>query len=141
MLVLVWLVVDDLYLFHLIVLLNPVPNCFKTLLSSWVDKVTTGTCIFVSVILSVAIFGLIAATAGSASGSASLAVLLVTAQFSKQVKIRSVSQLSNSIASVLIVQQFYWNVLIVQQFQLLFLYCYLLVFLQCLFYNQKTLNF
>ena len=56
-LVLVWLVISDLYLFHLIVLLNPDFNCSKKLLSSFVDKVTTGTYNFVSVILNVAPVG------------------------------------------------------------------------------------
>ena len=43
-----------------------------------VDKVTTGTDNFVSVILNIAFVGLsIEATAGSASGSASLVALLV----------------------------------------------------------------
>ena len=54
----VWLVITDLYLFHLIVLLKPVLNCSKSLLSSSVDKVTTGTYNFVSVILSVTFVGL-----------------------------------------------------------------------------------
>ena len=37
----------DLYLFHFMVLLNPDSNCSKCLLSSLVDKVTTGTYNFV----------------------------------------------------------------------------------------------
>ena len=54
------------------VILNPVLNCSKNLLSSLVERVTTGTYNFVSVILNVAFVGLsIAATAGFASGSAS----------------------------------------------------------------------
>ena len=36
-------VISDLYLFHLIVLLNPVLYCSKSVLSFLVDKVTTGT--------------------------------------------------------------------------------------------------
>ena len=38
---LVCLDISDLYLFHLIVLLNPVFNCSKGLLSSSVDRVNT----------------------------------------------------------------------------------------------------
>ena len=53
MLVLVWLDNSDLFLFPLIVLLNPIPNCSKSFLSSWVSKVTTGAYNFVSVILNV----------------------------------------------------------------------------------------
>ena len=87
-LVLVWLVISDLYLFHLIVLLNPDFNCSKKLLSSFVDKVTTGTYNFVSVILNVAFAGLLtAAIAGFTSGFASLVALLVNTQFSVHVKI------------------------------------------------------
>ena len=53
MFVLVWLVISDLDLFHLIVRLNPNFNCSKKL-SSLVDTVTTGTYNVVSVILDVA---------------------------------------------------------------------------------------
>ena len=49
----------------MIVILNPVFNCSKSLLSLSVDKVTTGTHSFVSFILNVAFVGLlIAFTAG-----------------------------------------------------------------------------
>ena len=55
-----------------------------------------------SVILNVTFVGLsIAATAGFASGSASLVALLVNTQFSDYVEIRFVSQLINGISSVL----------------------------------------
>ena len=47
-----WTVICDLYLFHFIVLLNPVFNCFKSFVSFSFDKVTTGTYTFVSVIWS-----------------------------------------------------------------------------------------
>ena len=69
--------------------MNPIFNCSNNLLSSSVDKVTTGTYNFVSVILNFVPVGLlVSATVGSASGSASLVALLVITQFSKQVKIR-----------------------------------------------------
>ena len=43
----------DWYLFHLIVLFKPSFNCSSSFVLSWVDKVTTGTKIFVSVIANV----------------------------------------------------------------------------------------
>ena len=102
MLFFVWLVISDLYLSHLIVLLNPALNCSKYLYSFPVDKVTTGTYNFVSVIWNVAFVGLsIAATVGSASGSVSLVALLVNTQFSDYVKIRFISQLINGMFSAL----------------------------------------
>ena len=65
-------------LFHLIVFLNPIFDCSKTLLLSLVDKVTTGTYSFASIFLKFATAGLLtAATEGSASGSGSLGALLV----------------------------------------------------------------
>ena len=92
----------DLYLFHLIVLLNPVLNCSKSVFSFSVDKVTTGTYSFTSVILNVAFVGLlIAATARSASGSASLVALLVNTQFSDHVKIRFILLLINGMSNIL----------------------------------------
>ena len=61
---------------------------------------TTGTYNFVSFVLKVAFVGLlIPATAGSASGSASLVALLVITQFSDQVKVQDTSQLINEIFS------------------------------------------
>ena len=71
MLVLLWVVTADLYSFYLIVLLNADFNCIKTLLSSSVDRMTTGTYNFVSVILNVGFVGaFIAGIAGSALGLA-----------------------------------------------------------------------
>ena len=66
----------------MIVLLNLVFNCAKSLLSFSADKVATGTYNLQSVILKVAFVGLlILSTAGSASGSSSLVGLLGKAQF------------------------------------------------------------
>ena len=111
----------------MIFLLNPVFNCSKSFLSSSVDKVTTGTYNFISAILNVTFVGLsIAATAGSASEFASLVALLVNTKFSVHVKIRFISQLINGTFNVL---QKLLNVLMAQQFQLLFLCCYPLIFL------------
>ena len=50
----VWVVISDLYLFHLIVLLNPDLNCSKSVLPFSVDKVTTGTYNVTFAILNVA---------------------------------------------------------------------------------------
>ena len=80
---LVWLDISDLYLFRLIVLVNLAFNCFNNLLSSWVDKVTTGTHNLLSVISKVAFVGaLIPTTAGSPLGLTYLVALLVVTQFS-----------------------------------------------------------
>ena len=101
MLFLVLLVISDLYLFHLIVLLNPVRNCSKNLLLSCVGKVTTGTYNFVSLILNVAFVGLLTTTtAGSATGSSSLVALLVVTQFSVHVKKGFILKLINGISNV-----------------------------------------
>ena len=94
MLFLDWLVMSDLYLFHLIVLLNPVLNCSKNALPFSVDKVTTGTYNFASAILNVAFVGiLILITA--VSTLAFLYALFVITQFSDHVKIRFISHLIN----------------------------------------------
>ena len=78
MLLLSWLVICSLYLFHVIVLLNSVFNCFKSVLSSSVDKVTTGTYNFVSVILNVAfVETFIAGIAGSTLGLAAYVMISV----------------------------------------------------------------
>ena len=76
------MVISDLYLFHIIVILKPALKYSESLLSFSLDKETTGTYKFVSVILNVEFVGLsIAATAWSASGSTSLFALLVNTQF------------------------------------------------------------
>ena len=75
-------------------------NFCKRLLLSSVDKVPTGTYNFLSIILNVAFVGLLtAATAGSASGSASLVAYLVIIQFSDKTKIKFISQLISSLSS------------------------------------------
>ena len=89
------------YLFHLIVPLNPVFNFPKSLLSFSADKVTTGTCSFVSFILKFAFLRLLIPASGSASGSASLVALLVITQFLGQVRVKDTSQLINGMSSVL----------------------------------------
>ena len=96
----VWLEISDLYLFHLIVLLNPNFSCFKSLLSSFDDNVTTVTYSIKSFILIVAFVG--AFIAGKLLfASAVLVAFLVIAQFSNQVKVKDTLQLINVISSVL----------------------------------------
>ena len=77
------------------VLLNPDFKCSKSLLSSSIHKVITGTYNFASFFLNVAFIGLLTAV------SESLIALLVFTQFSDQVKIRFISQLINIISNVL----------------------------------------
>ena len=101
MLLLVCLFIYDLYLFHLIVLLNPVCNCSNNLLSFLVDKVTSGTYKFVSVIYGAPVGFSIPATAALVLGLASLFVWFVNTQFSNQVKVKYTSQLINGVSSVL----------------------------------------
>ena len=102
MLVLVCLVISGLYLFHFIVLLNPLFSCSKNLLASSAERVTAGTYNFASFILNVASVGaFIAGIEGSTLGSSSLVALLVITQFSDQFKIKLISQLINSISSAL----------------------------------------
>ena len=77
----------EIYLFELIVLLKPDFNCSNTFALSWVDKVTTTTWIFVSVIENVAPWF-------------ATSVETIT-QFADQVKIRLISQLVKGISRVL----------------------------------------
>ena len=93
----VWLVISDLYLFHLMVLLNTALNCSKSILSFSVDKVTTGTYNFVSVILNIAFIGEVSLRVFVLA----LFSMLVITQFSDQVKIKDTSQLINGIFKVL----------------------------------------
>ena len=84
LLVLICLVISDLYLFHLIVLLNPHFNCSKNLLSTSVDKVTIATYSFVSFTLKDAFVGaLIAGLAGLSpcAATAACVIILVKIQF------------------------------------------------------------
>ena len=97
-----------MYLFHLLVLLNPHFNCSKKLLSSFVDKVTTGTYYLVSVILNVAFVGAsilsFAFTGESALGSVFpnvCVVISVKTQFSEHVKVNHTSQLIKGMSKVL----------------------------------------
>ena len=91
-----WTVICDLYLFHFIVLLNPVFNCCKSSISFSFDKLTTGTYHFVSFILNVAPDG--ATIVGSASA---FYVISAKTQFLDQVKINTTWHLINGIFKAL----------------------------------------
>ena len=80
--------ISDLHLCHLIVLLNAVCNCSNNLLSSSVDKVTTGTYNLVSVILNFSLVGFSIPSTGLLPSTASLFAWLVITQFSDQVKVK-----------------------------------------------------
>ena len=95
-----WTDICDLYLFHFTVLLNPDFNCFKSFYHFCVDKVTTGTYSFVSVIWNSHLVGATIA-GGSLLFPASLTVISAKTQFVDQVKINSISQLSNGTFKVL----------------------------------------
>ena len=85
-LVLVCLFISHLYWFYLLVLLNPVFNCSKSLLKSPVDKVTSGTHSFVSFLLNVAFvkasIPFLTCTGGSALGLAFRSVFSPFSSFS-----------------------------------------------------------
>ena len=87
-----------MYLFHFIVLLNPVFNCSKSFVSFSFDKVTAGTCNFVSVILNSNPVG---PTIAGLSPSASLSIISTKTQLLDQVKINSTSQLISGIFKLL----------------------------------------
>ena len=124
-LVLVWLVISDLYLFHLIVLLNPDFNCSKKLLSSFIDKVTTGTYNFVSVILNVAFVGASVLSLAGLSPWASLAVCVVISvktRFSDHVKVNDTSQLIEVMSKALQKLLNYFNGTTISRFFLIFVF-------------------
>ena len=86
------------------VILNPVLNCSKNLLSSLVERVTTGTYNFVSVILNVAFVGVFITGLAGLFPWAALAVCIIISvktQFSDQVKIKYTSKLMKGMSKVL----------------------------------------
>ena len=93
-----WTVTCDLYLFHFIVLSNPVFHCSRSFISFSFDKVTTGTYNFVPVISNIVSAG------GTIAGLLPCAFLLVIsakAQFLDQVKVNSTSQWISGIFKLL----------------------------------------
>ena len=97
MLFLAWIDISHLYLFLLIVHLNPVFSCSSNSLPSSVDRVTTGTCNLVSGILNVTFVGLLIA---GLSPSAAFVALLLNTQSADQVKAKDTSQLISDISSI-----------------------------------------
>ena len=93
-------VICDLYLFHIISLLNPDFKLVNNLISSSLDKVTTGTYNLQSVILSVAPVGALSLTTGGPA-STSLRSKLVITQFLSHFNSKDTSQLINGIFSAL----------------------------------------
>ena len=97
--VLVWLVIFDLYLVHLIFLLNPVFNYCNNLFSSPVDKITTEMYNFASLTLNVAPVGASVA-GGIPCALAAVVVISAKTQFIEQVNVKNTSQLTCGIFNV-----------------------------------------
>ena len=93
-------VICDLYLFHIISLLNPDFRLVNNLISSSLDKVTTGTYNLQSVITSVAPVGALSLSGGLAP-AISLCSKLVITQFLSHFNSKDTSQLINGIFSAL----------------------------------------
>ena len=93
-------VICDLYLFHTISLINPDFKLVNNLISSSLDKVTTGTYNLQSAILSVAPVGALSLTTG-APASTCLRCQVVITQFLSHFNSKDTSQLINGIFSAL----------------------------------------
>ena len=93
-------VICDLYLFHIISLLNPDFRLVNNLISSSLDKVTTGTYNLQSVILSVAPVGALSLTTGGPASTCLRSKLAIT-QFLFYFSSKIASQLINGIFSAL----------------------------------------
>ena len=93
-------VICDLYLFYIISLLNPDFRLVNNLISSSLDKVTTGTYKLQSVILSVAPVGALSLTIGSPASTFLRSKLVIT-QFLFHFSSKNTSQLINGIFSAL----------------------------------------
>ena len=101
-------VICDLYLFHIISFLNPDFRLVNNLISSALDKVTTGTYHLQSVILSVALVG----TLPLITGGLALIILfskLVITQFLCHFNSKDTSQLINGIFNALQKSPKYFN--------------------------------
>ena len=98
------LVIFDLYLFHIISLLNPDFKLVNNLISLSLDKVTTGMYNLQSFIVNVAPVGALSLTTGGLA-STCLSSKLVIMQFSS----KDTSQLINGIISVLRKLRKYFN--------------------------------
>ena len=111
-------VICDLYLFHIISLLNPDFKLVNNLISSSLDKVTAGTYNLQSFIASVAPVGALSLLPPPMS----LCSKLVITQFLSHFNSKDTSQLINGIFSAL---QNYLNILMVQLILLLAYHFYL----------------
>ena len=100
-------VIFDLYLFHIISLLNPNFKLVNNLISSSLDKVTTGTYNLQSVMLSVAPVGALSLTTGGLASTCLRSKLVIS---SNHFSSKNTSQLINGIFSAL---QNYLNILLV----------------------------
>ena len=93
-------VICDLYLSHIISLLNTDFKLVNNLISSSLDKVTTGTYNLQSVILSVAPVGALSLTTGGPASTCLRSKLVIT-QFLFHFSSKNTSQLINGIFSTL----------------------------------------
>ena len=100
LLIIVSVVICDLYLFHIISLLNPDFRLVNNLISSSLGKVTTGTYNLQSVILSVAPVGALSLTTGGPASTCLRSKLVIT-QFLFYFSSKNTSQLINGIFSAL----------------------------------------
>ena len=101
-------VVCDLYLFHIISLLNPDFRLVNNLISSSLDKVTTGTFNLQSVIPSVGPVGALSLTTGGPASTCLRSKLVIT-QFLFPFSSKNTSQLINGIFSALQKLRKYFN--------------------------------
>ena len=93
-------VICDLYLFHIISLSNPDFRLVNNLISSSLDKVTTGMYNLQSVILSVAFVGALSLTTGGPASTCLCSKLVIT-QFLFHFSSKNTSQLIKGIFSAL----------------------------------------
>ena len=93
-------VICDLYLFHIISLLNPDFRLVNNLISLSLDKINTGTYNLQSVILSVAPVGALSLTTGGPASTCLRSKLVIT-QFLFHFSSKNTSQLINEIFSAL----------------------------------------
>ena len=101
-------VICDLYLFHIISLLNPDFRLVINLISSSLDKVTIGTYNLQSVILSVAPVGALSLTRGGPASTCLHSKLVIT-QFLFHFSFKNALQLINRILSALPKLSKYFN--------------------------------
>ena len=100
LLLIAYVLICDLYLFHIIYLANPDFKLVNSLISSSLDKVTTGTYNLQSVILSVAPVGALSLTTGGPTSTCLRSKLVIT-QLLFHFSSKNTSQLINGIFSAL----------------------------------------